>query len=131
MAVNQDRIISLMGGFQYSKILMTANELGIFAFIGAGSKTADEIADRLKLDREASGMLMGALVGLGLVSHKAGRFRNAPDVRKYLSAEAPDSLACIARHMNHMYETWANLDRIVKNGRPKKRPPSKIITEKK
>ncbi len=131
MAVNQDRLISLMGGFQYSKILMAANELGIFAFIGDDSKTADEIAGGLKLDREASGMLMGALVGLGLVSQKAGRFRNAPDVRTYLSEEGPDSLACIARHMNHMYETWANLDRILKKGRPKRRPPSKIMTEKK
>ena len=131
MAVNQERLIGLMGGFQNSKILMTANELGIFGFIGGGSKTAEEIADGLRLDREASGMLMGALVGMGLVSHKAGRFRNAPDVRKYLSEEGPDSLACIARHMNHMYETWTGLDRIVKSGRPRKRPPSKIMTEKK
>jgi len=130
--VNPDRIISMAAGFQYSKILMAATEHGIFAYVGEGSKTVDDIVKGLKLDREATGMLMGALVGLGFVTQKAGRFKNAPDVKKYLAREGEsDSLACIVRHMNHNYQTWENLDDIVKKGRPKKRPSSRLLQNKK
>jgi ubiquinone/menaquinone biosynthesis C-methylase UbiE len=131
MQVNQDRLISMAAGFQYSKILMTANELGIFREIGGKSRTARELSTRLKLDPEATGILLGALVGLGLLTHKAGRFINPPDVKKYLSDEGEDGMACITRHMNHLYENWANLDEIVRKGRPKKRGPSKILTDRK
>lgn len=133
MEINQDRIISFAAGFQYAKILLTANELGIFRLMGKRAMSSDDVAKTLRLDPEATGMLMGALVGLGLMSHRAGRFKCAPDVVKYLSSEAEpeDSMACIATHMNHMYDSWNRLGEIVKNGRPKKLPPPKIILDKK
>ena len=129
--ITPDRLVQMGHGFQSSKIMMTANELGIFKALGEGANTADEVADGLKLDREATGMLMGALVGLGLVTHKGGKFSNAPDVQKFLASEAEGSIACITRHMNHLYETWGGLDEIVKKGRPKKAAPSKLLTDKK
>lgn len=131
--INQDRIVSLAAGFQYAKILLTANELGIFRLVGKKAMGSDEVADTLKLDRAATGMLMGALVGLGLMSYKAGRFKNAPDVVRYLTEEADpeESLACITNHMNHMYESWTALDKVVKKGRPKRMPTPKILLDKK
>ncbi len=130
--LNQDRIISMAAGFQYSKILMTANELGIFRMVGSRDVTPDEVASTLKLDREATGMLMGALVGLGLMNYKAGRFTNAPDVVEYLTDEGdPEkSLACITTHMNHMYENWQRLGDVVRKGRPRKLPSPSIIMDK-
>jgi len=130
--VSQDRIAGMAAGFQFSKILMTANELGIFKLMGKSAMTSDEVATTLKLDREATGMLMRALVGLGLLSFRAGRFRSAPDVVAYLSAEGDpeESLACITTHMNHMYEGWQRLGDVVKKGRPKKMQPPSIIMDR-
>jgi len=130
MEINQDRVISMAAGFQYSKILLTANELGIFKFIGSKSRTAAEVATGLKLDAEATGLLLGALVGLGLVTYKAGRYKNAPDVEKYLGTESDEGLTCIATHMNHMYESWNRLDEVIKKGRPKKPGIPSILTDK-
>lgn len=131
MEINQDRVISMAAGFQYSKILLTANELGIFKFIGSKSRTAAEVATGLKLDAEATGLLLGALVGLGLVTYKAGRYKNAPDVEKYLGTDSDVGLSCITTHMNHMYESWNRLDEIIKKGRPKKPGVPSILTDKK
>ncbi len=130
MEINQDRVISMAAGFQYSKILLTANELGIFKFIGSKSRTAAEVASGLKLDAEATGLLLGALVGLGLVTYKAGRYKNAPDIEKYLGTDSDEGLSCIATHMNHMYESWNRLDAIIKKGRPKKPGVPSILTDK-
>jgi ubiquinone/menaquinone biosynthesis C-methylase UbiE len=133
MEVNQDRIISFAAGFQYAKILLTANELGIFRLVAKGSMSSDDVAKTLRLDPEATAMLMGALVGLGLMSRRAGKFKNAPDVVKYLTDEAEpgEGMYCIATHMNHMYDSWNRLGDIVKKGRPKKLPPPKVILDKK
>lgn len=131
MSVNPDRIISMAAGFQYSKILLTANELGIFKALGEGSRTAGEVSGELKLDLEATGLLLGALVGLGLCHYKAGKFTNAADVKRYLARESEEGMSCITSHMNHMYESWLNLDRIVRKGRPKRVAPPKILLDRK
>src|SRR5512135_2479461 len=110
MAVNPDRLISMAAGFQYAKILLTANELGIFKALGEGAKTSEDVAEGLHLDHEAARLLLGALVGLGLCHYKAGKFTNADDVKKYLVRESEESMSCITSHMNHMYESWQNLD---------------------
>lgn len=132
MEINQDRLISMAAGFQYSKILLTANELGIFNLVGKRSISSDDVAARLKLDPEATGMLMGALVGLGLMTCRAGKYKNAPDVVKYMTdeGEPEEGMSCIATHMNHMYESWRRLDEVVKKGRPKKMPPPQVILDK-
>ncbi|MBI5189537.1 MAG: methyltransferase [Nitrospirae bacterium] len=130
--ITPDRLMMMAGAFQNSKILMVANELGIFKYIGDKSRTPADVAKALMLDTEATGMLMTALVGLGLLTMKAGRYANSPESAKYLASDDPEqSLSCIIRHMNHMYDGWAGLDSIVKKGRPKKRQPSKILHDRK
>jgi len=131
MPITSERLQNLAGGFQAAKILLTANELGIFKEIGEGEKTVDEIARALRLNREGTERLVGALVGLGLLRHKTGKFSNALDVKKYLVRESEDSMASIFNHMNHMYESWAGLDEIVKKGRPKRAGKPKILYDKK
>jgi len=129
--INQDRLISMAAGFQYSKMLLAANELGIFRELGGKSRTAAEVATALRLDPEAAGILMGGLVGLGLLTCKAGRYANAPDVKKYLTAEGDGSMVCITRHMNHLYGNWGSLDEIVRKGRPKRRGPRALLDDRK
>ena len=132
MDINPDRLIGMAAGFQYAKILLTANELGVFKAIGGKARTANEVAKSLKLDPEATGLLMGALLGLGLLTHKSGRYSNALDVQKYLASDdSEDGIACITSHMNHMYESWQRLDEVIKKGRPKKTGQPKILADKK
>jgi len=126
-----ERIMNIAAGFQSAKIMLAASELGIFETIGGGAMSADELAKKKKYDPEATGILLGALVGLGLLTHSKGKFRNAPDVKRFLTTEGEGGLTCISRHMNLMYDSWAHLDEIVRKGRPKKRPTPKVLTDKK
>jgi len=129
--VTPERITNIAAGFQSAKVMLSACELGVFEAIGDGALTSAEVARKKKLDPEATGILLGALVGLGLLTHSKGKYRNAPDVKKFLTAEGEGGLSCIIRHMNHMYESWQSLDDIVKKGRPKKRPTPKVLTDRK
>ncbi len=118
-------------GFQSSKIILAANELGIFRLLAGKGMNAGEAASALNLDKEACGMLMGALVGLNLLEYKRGKFHDAPNVKKYLGDDSDEGLSCIFRHMNHLYASWANLDAVVKKGRGRVKKASELLSDRK
>lgn len=70
-------------GFISSRVILTANNLGIFDNLKKSSSSA-EIAGRLKLDPRATEILLDALTGIGLVSKSGGKYRNAPAGNRYL-----------------------------------------------
>ena len=131
MAITQERIHAMASGFQSAKIILAANELGIFRLLAGKGLKAVEVADALNLDAEACGMLVGALVGLKLLEHKRGRFYDAPDVKKYLGEDSDEGLSRILRHMNHLYASWAGLDAAVKKGRRKIKAAPKLLSDRK
>ncbi len=131
MAITQERIHAMASGFQSAKIILTANELGIFKLLAEKGLSVDDVSEALKLDRESCAMLLGALAGLKLVEYKRGRFHDAPDVKKYLGEDSDEGLSCILNHMNHLYESWGNLDAVVKKGRGKIKSPSKLLSDRK
>ncbi len=130
MTITQERIHAMASGFQSAKIILAANELGIFRLLAEKGLNAGEAAGALNLDAEACEMLLGALVGLKLLEHKRGRFYDAPDVKKYLGDDSDEGMSCILRHMNHLYESWGNLDAAVKKGRAKIKAPSKLLSDR-
>jgi len=66
----------LANGYAESKVLLVANELGLFTAIGQGGKCADSLATTCGASREGMDLLLQALAGLGLVRLKAGRYWN-------------------------------------------------------
>jgi ubiquinone/menaquinone biosynthesis C-methylase UbiE/DNA-binding transcriptional ArsR family regulator len=105
-------------GFTASRVVLTANNLGVFDRLKKAS-TASEIAEKLKADRRAMEILLDALTGIGLLSKsRDGRYRNAAVSNRYLVKGARLYQGDIVRHASTMWRNFSALDEVVMTGRP-------------
>jgi predicted O-methyltransferase YrrM len=125
-------LTSLARGYQASQVLISANRLGVFAAVGEAEATAGEIARRIGADPRATGLLLDALAGLGLLVKRgpspspppeaaggpADTYRCSPDALEFLLPGKPWSSCDILRHDGRLYERWGELTEAVTSGRP-------------
>ena len=108
-------------GFISSRVILTANNLGIFEHLKKASSAA-EIARKLKIDPRATEILLDALTGIGLLQKGMdGRYRNASVSNRYLLKGARLYQGDIVRHASTMWENFSALDEVVRTGRPARR----------
>jgi ubiquinone/menaquinone biosynthesis C-methylase UbiE len=108
-------------GFVSSRVILTANNLGVFEHLKKASSAAG-IAGRLKIDPRAAEILLDALTGIGLImKSRDGRYRNAPASNRYLLKGASLYQGDIVRHASTMWENFSALDEVVRTGRPARR----------
>ncbi len=108
-------ILEMATAFQRSRVLLTAYELGIFTAINDEWKTSAEVAEAVEADARATDRLMNALVALGLLQKRDGRFTNSPAAASLLVRGRPDYMAGLA-HTVHLWETWSSLTQAVRRG---------------
>lgn len=105
-------------GFVSARVILTANNLGIFENLKKPSSATD-IAINLKIDPRATEILLDALTGIGLVRKgKDGRYRNAPVSNRYLVKSARLYQGDIIRHASTMWQNFSFLDEVAMTGRP-------------
>ena len=107
----------LAGGFQASKIFLTANDLGLFTAIGDEGRSAAELAETLQVNPRALGLLLNALAAIGLLSREGDLFVNHPVVYEHLG-DLETYRGAIFRHIHHCWEAWNHLPEVVRTGRP-------------
>lgn len=108
-------------GFMTSRVILTANNLGLFDRLKRASGAA-EVATGLKADKRALEILLDALTGIGLViKGRDGRYRNAPVSNRYLVKGARHYQGNIIRHASGMWEGFSLLDEVVRTGTPARR----------
>jgi predicted O-methyltransferase YrrM len=110
-----------MRGFQESRILLTAVELDLFTAVGAGA-TAEEAARRASTHPRATEILLNALVAIGALSKKDGRFFNTSATQQFLVAGSPDYARPALMHTVHLFDSWATLTECVRRGTAVRRP---------
>jgi len=109
-------LMRLIHGFEAAKIVLVANDLDLFSRLGSG-RGAAELAAELGVDGRALGLLMNALVALGLLEKENGRFRNAPPAETFL-VRGEKWRGSILRHLHHCWEAWNELAQVLRSGRP-------------
>jgi SAM-dependent methyltransferase len=109
MASGKDRILEMARGFQSSRILLTAVELGIFATLGDDEKTSGAVAANIGADKRATDRLMNALVALGLLDKQNNKFHNAADAQNHLVPGKPGYAGGALGHMISLWNTWSTL----------------------
>jgi len=107
----------LWGGFWSSRVIISANNLGIFDQL-TEPKTAPEVAGAITTDPRATEVLLDALTALRLVKKQGGRYSNAPLSAKFLVSGTPHYQGDILRHADNLWQSWSQLDKVVKSGRP-------------
>ena len=111
-------LMRLANAFSESRTLLAANDLDVFTAIGAAGRTAGEIAKRCKADQEGLRLLLNALVGLGLLTLRGGRYRNTPLGRHHLDRRSPEAISNLLWLLGHHWQDWTDMPQAIRKGRP-------------
>jgi len=110
----------LIYGFQKSRIVLTAFELGIFSVLGSGELSSVEVAAKSTTETRATDRLLNALVALELLIKEKDKFRNSDIASQFLVKGKPSFMGGIMHSVN-LWDTWSNLTLSVKTGKPSAR----------
>ncbi|MEN8119739.1 MAG: methyltransferase [Bacteroidota bacterium] len=113
--LNQEELNNMINGFQKSRVILTAFELGIFTLLSNTKKSAKEIAKNRNIDTDPLERLMNALCSLELLEKKNEKFSNLPIAESFLVKGKPDFLSRIYHSIN-LWDSWSSLTQIVKTG---------------
>ena len=107
----------LWTGFRASRVILTANNLGVFEVLQE-PKTAAEAARQLKTDLRATEILFDAVTALGLLRKTGAGYRNTATAKTFLVSTSPQYQGDMLRHADGLWKNWSNLDEVVRTGRP-------------
>lgn len=105
-------------GFMDAQVLMTAEEIGVFAALGEEALATEEVAGRVGLPPDGADRLLTALAALGLVHRDAkGRWSNGADALDKLVPGRPGYIGGMFRHLRHeLYPLWMHLGDALRDG---------------
>lgn len=110
----------LWSGYQSTRVLFTANNYRVFDFLQK-QKTPRSLAKEIGADVRATGILLDALTGLGLLIKQNNKYRNSSEASRFLVSGSPHYQGDIIKHGETMWDRWSDLDRVMKTGRPSQR----------
>jgi ubiquinone/menaquinone biosynthesis C-methylase UbiE len=108
-------LMRMVHGFETAKILLVANDIGLFRRLDQDRSSAD-VAGELGVDPRALELLMNALTALGLLEKCGEMFRNAPVAAEFLAGDS--YRGHIFRHIHHCWESWNDLAGVLRRGGP-------------
>jgi 2-polyprenyl-3-methyl-5-hydroxy-6-metoxy-1,4-benzoquinol methylase len=97
--------------------VLTANNYNIFEHLKT-ARTAGQIADILDTNFRATEILLDAVASLGLLAKQGKRYRITSMAKQFLLKESPTYQGDMLRHADTLWESWSNLDAIIKTGMP-------------
>ena len=114
-----EKIMQLGLGFWGSKTLLSAIELGVFNELARGELDAETLTERLKIDSRGAGDFFDALVALGMLQRKDGRYSNTPETDLFLDRNKSSYMGGILEMANNrLYPFWGSLTEALRTGQP-------------
>jgi SAM-dependent methyltransferase len=110
-----DRLEQMIRGFMPSRCILTALELDLFTAVGDGG-TAEQIGAKLHANARAVGMLLNALVALGLLTKVDDQYKNTPDSARFFVQSSKDNHRNGLLHTANMWHRWGTLTDSVLRG---------------
>jgi SAM-dependent methyltransferase len=116
-------IMEMASAFYDSCILFAASDLGIFARLSEIKEADSETtADRCRLNRRATRLLLDACAALGLILKNGPSYSNTPETEAFLVPSSPTDLSRAIRYNRDVYSLWGRLSEFLRTGRPVERP---------
>jgi SAM-dependent methyltransferase len=115
---NPGALMKVSGAYWESFPLHVAVDLDVFALIGDGSLSAEEIALKWKGNERSARMLLDAVVAMGLLEKKADQYCNTQAAKTFLVKESPEYVGYAIKHHHHLVSSWSKLSKAVKTGKP-------------
>ena len=117
----QDKIRTLMTGYDKACVVGAACELGIFSHIGAAGVSVQKLAQSLSLDARALRYLLDALCSLEFLTKEEDRYHPIEGLTELLDERHARSMAPMILHQMHIMRHWCELSRVVQSGKPWKK----------
>jgi hypothetical protein len=114
-----DAILQLGLGFWGSKTLLSAIELGLFTELAKGPLDSETLRQRLGLHPRGARDFFDALVALGMLERRSGRYANTPETDLFLDRSKPSYVGGILEMANsRLYLFWGSLTEGLRTGIP-------------
>lgn len=118
-ALTPARLLQLGMGFWGPRAFLSAVELGLFSVLAKGPLDDGQLRERLALHPRSARDFFDALVALGLLQRRAGKYRNAPDVNEFLDRAQPSYVGGILEMASaRLYPFWGLLTEALRTGEP-------------
>jgi hypothetical protein len=114
-----DRILELGFAFWGAKTLLSAVELGVFSELAKGAQDGEALRERLNLHPRSARDFFDALVALGMLERRDGRYGNTPETDQFLDRAKPSYVGGILEMANaRLYPFWGSLTEGLRSGEP-------------
>lgn len=114
-----DALLQLGLGFWGSKALLTAVELELFSVLAERPRNAQELTDRLGLQRRGTRDWLDALVSLGVLERSGDTYANTAEADTFLDRNKPSYVGGLLEMANaRLYPFWGSLTEALRTGRP-------------
>jgi len=110
-----DHLEGMIRGFMPSRCILTALELDIFTAVGDGAN-AEQIGTRVHANGRAVGMLLNALVALGLLSKSGDDYKNTRESARFFVQGSKDNQRNGLLHTANIWHRWSTLTDAVRSG---------------
>ncbi len=117
--VTPDAILQLGLGFWGSKTLLSAVELDLFSTLAEAPLDAETLRQRLGLHQRSARDFFDALVALGILERRDGRYANTPATALFLDRAKPSYVGGMLEMANaRLYPFWGALTEGLRTGQP-------------
>ncbi len=114
---NFDQIMQVGMGFWASKTLLSAVEMGLFTELAKHPEDLPTLQGKLDLHPRSARDFLDALVALGFLNRKDGKYSNTPSSDLFLDREKPSYIGGILEMASHrLYPFWNHLTTALRTG---------------
>jgi SAM-dependent methyltransferase len=111
-------LAALASGHAEARAIQTALKLGIFEVLESAPLDDAAIANSIHANRRATALIANAMVALGLLGKRAGRYSLTDASRRYLLRSSAEYLGGLILFDEAIFETWAHLEQTIRTGAP-------------
>ena len=110
-----DPLDQMIRGYMPSRCILTALELDIFTAVGDGA-TAEQIGTKIAANARSAGMLLNAVVALGLLNKNGNVYRNTAESARFFVQGSKDNHRNGLLHIANIWHRWSTLTDVVRSG---------------
>ncbi len=117
--LNPGRLLHLGTSFWASRAFLSAVELGLFTLLAKRALGERELREALGLHERGARDFFDALVAMGVLTRRRGRYANVPDVDLFMDRDKPTYVGGVLEMMAaRAYGFWGSLTEGLRSGRP-------------
>jgi len=110
-----DRLDQMIRAYWPSRCLLTALELDIFTAVGDGAG-AEQVGAKVHANGRSVGMLLNALVSLGVLSKSGDGYKNTAETTRFFVQGSKDNHRDGLLHVANIWHRWSTLTEAVRRG---------------